>query len=100
MLISLGERNILPLSQLPPNESSSIQLNFTKKIVSESYLTPFLSSLERITSFDCKSKILLREDCTLLGNPTFHTTLFMLDSTKVPTFLEKIAPLYQQLRNR
>ena len=48
------------ISHLFPNASSSIHFNFIEKIASEAYSTVYLSTSERETSFNCKSKILLR----------------------------------------
>ena len=68
---------------------------FLKKIAHETHLTPVLFTPERDTSFNCKSKILFRKDCAWLRTPTSYATLVLLDSTALPTFLEKISTLHQ-----
>ena len=79
----------LILSHLAPNASFSIDFNFIEKIIYKACSRVVFSTPGRNTSFIYKSKISLRKDYTLLQTSTFHATLFALNSTKVPAFIEK-----------
>ena len=76
----------LVLSCPPPISSSSVHWNFDKKNMSKANST-ILHTIERNISFDQIGAIFLRLNHISLGTPIFHDTAFILDSTKVPTFL-------------